>query len=190
MLSGFLKAHTGNVRVRALEHGDPEIITVLTHIAWTHSQLGHDDTAAETMHDVLDVQREVLGREHRDTLEAMANTAYLYNKAKRYARAQALAESLCATRDRVLGPTHSETFSAESLLLFIYINSRQHKKAATLAKAVYRKQLPILGPDHEDVAAVKSAMEDSEEAIMLGSLGHLGIAAVQTWWSSKYRERI
>ncbi|KAF7295750.1 hypothetical protein HMN09_01117300 [Mycena chlorophos] len=90
----------------------------------------------------------------------------------------------------------SELELDEALLLFTGITSvklqENHNQTCVteLMEAVYRKQLPILGPDHEDVAAVKSAMEDSEEAIMLGSLGQLGIAAMQTWWSSKYKERI
>jgi tetratricopeptide (TPR) repeat protein len=85
--------------------GSP-ILASATVLAFILNEEGRYDEAENLHRETLDVQRRVLGPEHRGTLESMRNLANDFAGEGRYSEAEKLQRETMNVDRRVLGPEH------------------------------------------------------------------------------------
>jgi tetratricopeptide (TPR) repeat protein len=78
---------------------------------------------AETLEiEVLDARHRILGVEHPDTINAMANLALTYGNLGKYTEAEKLEMQVLDARNRILGVEHPDTINAMANLALTYGN--------------------------------------------------------------------
>ncbi len=87
-----------------------------------------------------ELDRKVLGPEHPDTLNAMANLANSYFDAGRKDEALKLREEVLALSRKVLGPEHPDTLGAMRNLAISYLDAGRKDEAIKLREEV----LPLM----------------------------------------------
>jgi hypothetical protein len=81
----------------------------------------HYDKAEPLYLKILEIRKNVLGKEHQDTLDSMNNLALLYILQDRHEEANQLGHEVLEISERVLGNEHPNTQRSEQYLVTNYI---------------------------------------------------------------------
>ncbi|KAJ7062722.1 hypothetical protein C8F01DRAFT_985933, partial [Mycena amicta] len=99
---------------------------------------------------VLSRSVSLLGTEHPNTVQAMANLAVTYNGLGRYTEAEKLQEQVLEKRTQLLGAEHPDTVRVVANLAATYCNLGRYTEAEKLDKQVLEKYTQLLGAEHPD----------------------------------------
>ena len=88
------------------------------------------------------------GDEHPDTLRAIAELAFSYDKVGSYKESMELSQALYAIRSRILGENHPDTLSALNAVAVSYFRLGDLKKALELQEEVFSLTREQLGDEH------------------------------------------
>jgi hypothetical protein len=116
--------------------------------------------AERIQHEVLGVQKRVLGAEHPDTMTSANNLALsLFNQGK-FAEAERIQREVLGVRKRVLGAEHPDTLaSAHNLALSLpYLG--KYTEAERMLHATLASLQRVLGPTHPNTLAAADSLED------------------------------
>jgi tetratricopeptide (TPR) repeat protein len=95
-------------------------------------------------------RRRVLGEEHPDTLESIADLGLLYEHQGRYNEAEPLFVKVLEIRRRVLGEEHPDTLKSKAHLGMLYSMQGRYKEAEPLLVKALEIQRRALGEEHPD----------------------------------------
>ncbi|RYP67309.1 hypothetical protein DL771_007327 [Monosporascus sp. 5C6A] len=95
-----------------------------------------------------ELRRELLGEEHPDTLNSMANLASTYLNQGRWEEAESLGVQVMETRKRVLEKEHPDTLTSMSNLASTYWDQGRWKEAESLGVQVIDIWKRVLGEEH------------------------------------------
>src|SRR5579859_4617255 len=98
----------------------------------------------------VDIQTNIFGAEHPDTLTSMNNLASTYWSLGRLKKAAALQEEVLGKRRRILGAEHPDTLTSMGDLGLTYRAQGRTGEAAALQEEVLEKSRRILGAEHPD----------------------------------------
>ncbi|KAJ7728980.1 hypothetical protein B0H14DRAFT_3621656 [Mycena olivaceomarginata] len=125
---------------------------------------------------VLEKWKQLLGADHPDTLQAMANLAATYGQLGRYKEAEPLDGTVLEKQKQLLGADHPDTLCAMANLAVTYYQLGRYKEAEPLESTVLEKRKQLLGADHpdtlqamENLAATYRQLERYKEAEPLES---------------------
>ncbi|RHZ65358.1 uncharacterized protein CDV56_109374 [Aspergillus thermomutatus] len=109
---------------------------------------GRYKAAEDQFLQVLNIQKQVLGPEHPDTLTGMASLALTYSHQGRWKEAEEL--EIKVMRKQELGPEHPDTLASMAMLALIYQEQGRWKEAEVLKIQVLEMRKQVLGPEHPD----------------------------------------
>ncbi|GCB25594.1 nephrocystin-3 [Aspergillus awamori] len=98
----------------------------------------------------MEIYKEHLGPEHKETLRGIAMLGAIYSLRGRWKEAEKLKVQVLELRKRVLGPEHPDTLTSMSNLGSIYRNQGRWKEAEELEVQVLELRKRVLGPEHPD----------------------------------------
>ncbi|KAI0552967.1 hypothetical protein F4679DRAFT_581058 [Xylaria curta] len=98
----------------------------------------------------VDIEREVLGPSHSDTLSSMTELAFTYSSQGRWKEAELLEVQVVETRKATLGLNHPYTLMCMSNLATTYQDQGRWKEAELLEAQVMEKRKATQGPDSFD----------------------------------------
>ncbi|KAJ7614522.1 hypothetical protein FB45DRAFT_1008710 [Roridomyces roridus] len=144
-------------RIRIIAHVNMLVpdFTVLNYqfwrqYAWIYHEGGKFEQA-KGLHELnLERQKELLGKDHPDTLAAMANLAATYGHLGRYQEAEGLTLSVLQGRQKLLGNDHPDTLFVMANLAATYGHLGRYQEAEGLTLAVLQGRQKLLGNDHPD----------------------------------------
>jgi len=114
---------------------------------------------AASMHaQTWDQKKAVLGEEHPDTLNSMANLASTYRNQGRWKEAEELDVGVMKTRKRVLGEEHPRTLTSMANLAFTWKAQGRNAKAIKLMKECINLRSRILDVDHPHTLSSSAAL--------------------------------
>ena len=96
--------------------------------------------------------------EAEDDLFAQSNLAGAYERAGRFAEANALQQELLATRRRVFGPNHAETLVVAGSLGTTLLSQGKDVEAEAVYRDTLERQRELLGPEHEHTLGTSSSL--------------------------------
>ncbi|KAJ7765954.1 hypothetical protein DFH07DRAFT_938853 [Mycena maculata] len=111
---------------------------------------GRYQRAADLHTDLLMRQREILGKDHLNTLQTMVYLATTYRELGRFKEAGELDVSVLEKQRQLLGEDHPDTLHAMGSLACTYYALGKLKEAEELEVVVLEKQRQLLGEDHPD----------------------------------------
>ncbi|KAJ7121177.1 hypothetical protein C8R44DRAFT_172542 [Mycena epipterygia] len=106
--------------------------------------------AEELQAAVLQKRRDVLGEDHRDTLEAMYWLAWIYIYLGKLKEAEQLEVMVLTQRRNILGDNHPNTLDIMANLAWTYYGLGKLKEAEELGGVVLEKTRKVLGDNHPD----------------------------------------
>ncbi|KAJ7105307.1 P-loop containing nucleoside triphosphate hydrolase protein, partial [Mycena epipterygia] len=145
-IDALLFSNTGEVGPKAMAN-----------LAITYTQLGQPRQAEKLEQTVLKKRKNILGKDHPDTLWSMANLAIIYLHLGQLRQAEQLEHTVLKKRKDILGEDHPDTLGAMANLAYTYFQLGQLRQAEELDQIVWKKRKEILGKDHPDTL---SAMEN------------------------------
>ena len=146
-----LNERAWEIRQRVLGPRHPETLSVKERVAMEmYSFEGRYAEAERMLRETLKAQREVVGSEHRDTLESMVDLGTVLDAEAKYPEALALKQSALDVERRNLGPEDRDTVDtmvgvADTLTLMA-----RYGEAEIIQRKVLDAQRRILGPEHPD----------------------------------------
>ncbi|KAJ7765957.1 hypothetical protein DFH07DRAFT_359600 [Mycena maculata] len=111
---------------------------------------GRHQRAADLHTDLLMRQREILGKDHPDTLRTIVFLAVTYKELGQFKEAGELEVSVLEKQKITHGEDHQDTLHAMGNLALTYQNLGHFKGAEELEVVVLEKRREILGEDHPD----------------------------------------
>ncbi|KAF7712387.1 Kinesin light chain [Penicillium ucsense] len=106
---------------------------------------------AEAMHRrALSGSEKVLGPEHPQTLDSMANLASNFYDQRRFVEAEGLAVQVLGAQKRILGPEHPQTLDSMHHLVRTWRRLRRVSDASILLRECMDLCNELLGADHPD----------------------------------------
>jgi len=115
-----------------------------------YTNLGLYSEAEPLLTKAVETSRQVLGKDHPDTLTAFNDLANLYWYQNRFAEAEPLYLELVETRGRLLGDEDPATLRAQFDLASLYLWLERYDEMEDLALKTLDAQLRVLGEDHPD----------------------------------------
>ncbi|KAH8664802.1 hypothetical protein BGZ61DRAFT_593199 [Ilyonectria robusta] len=98
----------------------------------------------------LELQREVLGEKHPDTMIAMGHLAATYHGQGRYDEAKEIEVKILELQRKALGEEHPDTICAMGNLAVTYHSQGRYDKAKEIEVKVLELQRKALGEEHPD----------------------------------------
>ncbi|KAK7037905.1 P-loop containing nucleoside triphosphate hydrolase protein [Favolaschia claudopus] len=111
---------------------------------------GHFHHAEQLEVAALEASKQLLGEEHPDTLDTMANLASTYWRQGRWSEAEQLQVTVLEARKWVLGKEHPNTLDSMADLASTYWRQGRWSEAEQLEVAVLETRKWLLGPQHPD----------------------------------------
>ncbi|KAI7569125.1 hypothetical protein KC343_g2333 [Hortaea werneckii] len=105
-------------------------------LGWVWQREGRFEEAGQLQSEMLDVRRRLLGGEHPDTLNAMADLGSTYSQQGLWGRAKDLESQVIEKGKKILGEEHPETLRAMHHFAITLSNEGQWDDAVKLNKAV------------------------------------------------------
>jgi tetratricopeptide (TPR) repeat protein len=99
------------------------------------------------------IRKDLLGKEHPDTLTSMTNLASTYREQGRWKEAEELQVSVIEANKRVLGEEHPDTLTGMFNLASTYRKQGRWKEAEELDVSVMEARKRVLGEEHHDTLA-------------------------------------
>jgi Tetratricopeptide repeat len=84
-------------------------VSSINDLAWLLNDEGHYVEAEKLEWETLDFRRQVLGREHQETLISMRHLAWILEQEGRCPEAEKLGRDALGIEPHVLGPEHPDT---------------------------------------------------------------------------------
>jgi non-specific serine/threonine protein kinase/serine/threonine-protein kinase len=130
---------------------DPELQAQMMHVmGFVYQNLGLYPRARSLDQRALDIQRRVLGPEHRDTLSTMNNLANVLSAEGHYPEAEKLLRETLDICRRVLGPEHRQTLQAVYNLANVLERKGQYAEAEKLYRQALDVQRRLLGLENPE----------------------------------------
>jgi hypothetical protein len=140
---GVLEEQILAIRARVLGEEHPDTLTSMNNLAVTMQALGDLPNAKTLLMKVLDVTRDVMGKQHPRYSGDLAGVRNLQ-------------EIVLPARIRVLGMEHPETLTSIGNLGATLIQTGQTQAGLEMVHQVYEGRRKILGEDHpETIAAAR-----------------------------------
>jgi serine/threonine protein kinase/tetratricopeptide (TPR) repeat protein len=131
--------------------GEPEQeATVRLAIGSAYESLSLYAKAEPHLQRAWEIRRQVLGEDHRDTLEAMRQVGWICWDQDRYAEAEQLLRQALIRARRVLGDEDRLTMEVESSLGGVVMDQDRLDEAEELLQRCLQKQMRLLGEDDLD----------------------------------------
>ena len=115
---------------------------------WRSWPESHYAEAETTGRELLDVQRRVLGPEHKDTLATMNNLANISESLGHFKEAEALLHEAVEGMRSVVGPEAPAMLATMNTLGNVYADEGRYADAAKLLEQTLEVQRRTLGPEH------------------------------------------
>jgi tetratricopeptide (TPR) repeat protein len=131
-----------------LPEEDKERLAAAGNLGSALNSQGKYAEAEARYHDVLVVQRRVLGPEHPETLATANNLANTLNAQGKHAEAETMYREVLAVERQVLGPEHPSTLNTAGNLAVSLDDQGKYDEAATMYREVLVVQRRVLGPEH------------------------------------------
>jgi eukaryotic-like serine/threonine-protein kinase len=132
-------------------NNDPELQAKMMYtMADTYFGLGLYSRARSLLEGAVEIQRRVLGPEHRETLASMSLLAETLMREVRLAEGEKLAREALEVQRRVLGPEHPETLLSMLRLANTLHTEGRYSESEQLYRATLDIQRRVLGPEHLD----------------------------------------
>jgi serine/threonine protein kinase/tetratricopeptide (TPR) repeat protein len=119
-------------------------------LASTYEALGLFQEAIPLQEKVRNYYASVYGLENTDTLKAMHDLAWLYDRDYRLDEAIKIEEQVLALRRKLLGPEDPDTLSAMHRLAISYDGAGRPDEALKLREEVLPLRLKVSGPDDDE----------------------------------------
>jgi len=113
-----------------------------------YRMLGDLDTCEQYLERALQIQQELLGQEHLDTLNTMHFLVRLRVNQARCDQAEALAVKTLETRRRVIGKEHPDTLISMFELAWVYRDQGRYDQAEPLWLKAFDAARRVFGEDH------------------------------------------
>ena len=166
------------VRNYYLEQGGPdhpETLVAMRALALEYEGVGgHLDEALAMNEEALTRSRRVLGPEHRDTLMAVQESAYILYAAGDFAAALEIREEVLVLSRKALGTEHPDTFLAMANLARSYSEAKRWDEAVALHEEAVELRRNLNGPEHQltlgsltDLAVSLESMGRAKEGLEL-----------------------
>ncbi|KAI0864540.1 kinesin light chain 1 [Xylaria cubensis] len=124
---------------------------LLFRIAKSYSMLGKYNKAERLYQQTLRLRKEVLGREHPDTLSSMNNLGNAFNNQGKYKEAEEIYRKTLELRKKVLGKMHPDTLGSMNNLGNALYNQRNYEKAEGIYRQTLELKKKVLGKEHSDI---------------------------------------
>ena len=111
---------------------------------------GDFNNAVQLEVQVTDMRKKLLGAEHPDTLNSMANLAITYRMQGRWNEAELLEVQVMDMRKKLLGAEHPDTLTSMASLAITYGNQGRWNEAEQLEVQVIDMRKKLLGAEHPD----------------------------------------
>ncbi|KAM3086776.1 hypothetical protein ACMFMG_000899 [Clarireedia jacksonii] len=123
---------------------------LLTHIGYYYWQQGDSEKAEQLQIEVLELQKEILGPKHPDTIGVMANLALTWWQQGHFEKAKQLQIEVLELRKEILGPKHPDTITTIANLALTWWQQGHSEKAKQLQIEAIELRKEILGLKHPD----------------------------------------
>ncbi|KAM0449188.1 hypothetical protein ACHAO4_007851 [Trichoderma viride] len=124
---------------------------LLFKVAKSNSLLGKYQDAESFYDQIRELQTELLGAEHPDTLDSMNNVAIMLYSQMKYNKAEAIYRQVLEVRTKVLGAEHPDTFQSMNNLAIALPNIQgKFDEAEAIHRQVLELQSKMLGAKHPD----------------------------------------
>ena len=144
-------------------NNDPELQAKMMYVlGQSYADLGLNSRAQPLVEQALDIQRRVLGPEHRDTLSSMRLLASVLRSRQHYDDAEKLIRQTLATERRVLGAEDPETLSSMNALATTLGEEGHFSEQEKVERETLAVRRRILGSEHP---ATLSSMETLADAL-------------------------
>jgi serine/threonine protein kinase len=120
--------------------------------------IGDFDVAEQHLERSLEIQRELLGEEHLDTLHTMHRLIRLYANQSRYKEAEPFAVKVLETRGRVLGEEHVDTLMSMQDLAWVYRDQGRYNEAEPLHIKNLQMTRRVLGEEHLETSVAMKGL--------------------------------
>lgn len=134
-------------------------------LANVYKNQGNYDQALRYYRQALDINEQVLGEDHPNTLTTYNNTAIVYSSQGEYDMALALFGKTLAVREKVLGTDHSETGVIYHNMATVYYAQGNFEKALIFYRKALVSNLRAYGTDDPKIATMYSNIALSYSAL-------------------------
>ncbi|KAJ7711203.1 hypothetical protein B0H16DRAFT_1437922 [Mycena metata] len=136
-------------------------LTFKSQYAFIFQEEGKYQRAEKLLDEVLQKQKQVLGGDHPETLQTMANLANSYSDLGEPQRAQELQVIVLEKQTQLLGDDHRDTLLIMGNLANSYSDLGEPQRAQELQVIVLEKQTQLLGDDHPDTLLIMGNLANS-----------------------------
>ncbi|PVF91068.1 hypothetical protein CPB86DRAFT_878704, partial [Serendipita vermifera] len=129
---------------------DSRVLSIRGRLGSALRECGEWKEAEKIQREVLELQREILGSKHPDTIIAMNDLANTLSDRGQLEEAERIQRELLDLLNEVLGPRHPDTITAMNNLAHTLGDRGQHEEAEQIQREVLKLQSEIQGPRHPD----------------------------------------
>ena len=138
---------------------DPELQGHMMYVMGdVYDDLGLYPNAESLLTRAVDIERDVLGANHPETLQSKRLLGWVLQEEGRYTEAEKLLRETVERERRVLGAEHQETLLAISNLGTILYWENRYPEAETLHRGVLNIERRVLGPDNPKMLALMASL--------------------------------
>ncbi|KAK4184262.1 hypothetical protein QBC35DRAFT_506288 [Podospora australis] len=124
------------------------------HLAKTYKEQGKWDAALRLAKEVYKEREKILGKDHRDVLDALALRATVQAHKGEFRKARKKLEICLARQKMVLGQEHPLTLETMAILSRTYRQQARYQESERLANRVLECRVRILGAEHPKTTAI------------------------------------
>ncbi|GLB39517.1 putative patatin-like phospholipase [Lyophyllum shimeji] len=121
---------------------------LLSGFASVYHENGQFSVAEKLQVTLMETSKQVLGKDHPDTLISIGNLALTYQSQGRYKEAERLGVEVVEAMKQVLGKDHPHTLTSIANLAWTYQSQGRYKEAERLGVEVVEAIKQVLGKDH------------------------------------------
>ncbi|MCJ1233686.1 hypothetical protein MMC14_001644 [Varicellaria rhodocarpa] len=122
--------------------------TILNNAAWHNVFCGRYGVAHKKSMEANEIRLKILGAEHPDTVNSMADLAWIYSLQGQRKEAEKLIIKVIEIRKRILGIEHEVTLDSLETLVEIFMRQERWKEAEQLQMNILETNKKVLGAKH------------------------------------------
>ncbi|KAI1439348.1 hypothetical protein F5Y02DRAFT_424116, partial [Annulohypoxylon stygium] len=119
-------------------------------VAESYSQLGKYNEAEQMYQQTLELNEQVLGKEHPSTLSSMNNLALVLDSQGKYEEAEQMHRQILELKERVLGRKHPSTLSSMNNLALVLRRQGKYEEAEQMHRQTLELKERVLGRENPD----------------------------------------
>lgn len=146
------------IREEILGSDNPEIASLLNHVAGLYRTQGNYAAAEPLDERALKIRKKVYGADHPYTANALENVARIYDVQGKYNDAEPLYQQAVEILEKYLGPENPQTFKCLKSLAGLYLVQGNYSAAEPLFLRVLDTQEKSIGPETLDVAITANTL--------------------------------